>query len=232
MSEKLDGIRAYWSGKELLFRSGRVIHAPKWFTKNYPPFPIDGELWTKRANFEKISSIVRDKIPNEEQWKQIKHYIFEVPNAKGGLFERLKKVEPYESSIIKIIAQTPIKNKNHLQQFLNQIEQKRGEGVVVRDPNALYIDKRTSKALKVKSFLDKECKIVSINGGHGKLRGLMGSVTCTMDNNVTFKIGSGFTLEERKNPPAIGTVVTFKYKEMTKYGKPRFPVFLRKRKIK
>ena len=229
MSEKLDGIRAYWSGKNLISRGGKIIHAPAWFTKNYPPFPIDGELWTKRADFENISSIVRDKTPNEEQWKQIKHYIFEVPNAKGGLLERLKKVEPYEGKTIKILPQMPIKNQNHLQQFLKQIEQKKGEGVVVRDPNTPYIAKRTSKALKVKSFLDKECKIVAYNRGHGKLKDMMGSVTCQMDNNSTFKIGSGFSMNERKNPPAIGSVITFKYKEMTKYGKPRFPVFLRVR---
>ncbi len=229
MSEKLDGIRAYWSGKELLFRSGQVIHAPKWFTKNYPPFPIDGELWTKRGDFENISSIVRDKIPNEKAWKQIKHYIFEVPNAKGGLLERLKKVAPYEGEIIKLIPQIPIKNKKHLQTFLKEIEYKRGEGVVVRDPNTPYIAKRTSKALKVKSFLDKECKIIGYNRGHGKLKDMMGSLICQMDNNSTFIIGSGFSMNERKNPLAIGSVITFKYKEMTKYGKPRFPVFLRVR---
>jgi len=232
MSEKLDGMRAYWTGINLISRGGKIIYAPKWFTKNYPLFPIDGELWTKRYDFENISSIVRDKIPNEDEWKQIKHYIFEVPNAKGGLFERLKKVEPYENEIIKIIPQIPIKNQNHLQRFLKQIEQKRGEGVVVRDPNALYIDKRTSKALKVKSFLDKECKIIGYNRGHGKLKDMMGSLACQMDNNVTFKIGSGFSMNERKNPPAIGSVITFKYKEMTKYGKPRFPVFLRERSAK
>jgi len=33
MSEKLDGICAYWDGKELLSRGGKVIHAPKWFLK-------------------------------------------------------------------------------------------------------------------------------------------------------------------------------------------------------
>ena len=44
MSEKLDGIRAYWNGKNLISRGGKLIYAPKWFTKNYPPFSIDGEL--------------------------------------------------------------------------------------------------------------------------------------------------------------------------------------------
>ncbi len=90
MSEKLDGIRAYWNGKELLTRSGKIIHAPKWFTKDFPPFKIDGELWSKRGDFENISSIVRDKIPTEK-WQEITYNIFEVPNQKGNLFERLSK---------------------------------------------------------------------------------------------------------------------------------------------
>ncbi len=85
MSEKLDGIRAYWNGKNLLTRSGKIIHAPKWFTKNYPPFPIDGELWSRRGDFENISSTVRDKIPSQK-WKEIKHYIFEVPKAERWTF--------------------------------------------------------------------------------------------------------------------------------------------------
>jgi len=228
MSEKLDGIRAYWDGKNLLTRSGNIIHAPKWFTKDYPPFEIDGELWTKRKDFENISSIVRDRVPSKE-WNQIKHYIFEVPNTKGGLLERLSNVKPYQNSIIKIIPQLLIKDKNHLQQFLMDIDSKGGEGVVVRDPQALYIAKRTNKALKVKTFLDKECRIIAHNGGHGKFKGLLGSVTCVLDNNVIFKIGSGFNMQERKNPPSVGSVITFKYKEFTKYGKPRFPVFLRVR---
>ena len=102
MSEKLDGIRAYWDGKHLISRGGKIIYAPKWFTKNYPPFAIDGELWSKRGDFENISSIVRDKTPSKE-WKKITHNIFEVPNVKGGLFQRLIKVKPYKSEIIKII---------------------------------------------------------------------------------------------------------------------------------
>ena len=146
MSEKLDGIRAYWDGAHLISRGGKIIHAPKWFTKSYPPFEIDGELWTKRGDFENISSIVRDKNPSKH-WGEVKHYIFEVPNAKGGLFERLEKVKDYVGKSIEILKQIPIKNRVHLQLFLEETEQKGGEGVVVRDPNAPYINKRTSRRL-------------------------------------------------------------------------------------
>jgi len=228
MSEKLDGIRAYWDGKNLISRGGKIIHTPKWFTKDYPLFPIDGELWTKRKDFEHISAIVRDKKPSIE-WKEITHNIFEVPHAKGNLFERLEKVKPYQSSIIKVIPQINIKDKAHMQKFLKGVENKGGEGIVVRDPHTPYIGKRTSKALKVKSFLDIECKVIAVNKGKGKYADMMGSLTCQLKNKTVFKIGSGFSDKQRKNPPRIGSIITFKYKELTKYGKPRFTVFLRVR---
>ena len=102
MSEKLDGIRAYWDGKNLISRGGKIIHAPQWFTKGCPPFEIDGELWIKQENFERLSSIVRDKIPSDG-WKEVKHCIFEVPHAKSGLFERLSKLFPRSKSKTKNI---------------------------------------------------------------------------------------------------------------------------------
>ncbi len=231
MSEKLDGIRAYWNGTHLISRGGKIIYAPKWFTKNYPPFEIDGELWTKRGDFENISSIVRDKKPGKE-WEEIKHYIFEVPHAQGGLFDRLDKVKGYAGKTIKIIEQIPIKDKSHLEVFLKEIEQKDGEGVVVRDPNAPYINKRTSKVLKVKTFQDAECKVVGYTKGKGKYKNVIGAIQCQLKNGTQFKIGTGLSDARRSNPPHIGEMVTFKYQKFTKYGKPRFPVFLRVRNIK
>ncbi len=228
MSEKLDGIRAYWSGTKLLSRSGKEINAPSWFTKEYPPFEIDGELWTKRGDFENISSIVRDKTPSTK-WKEIKHYIFEVPNALGGLLKRLEKLKPYESDIIKKIPQIEVRNQKELYKFLKEIESKKGEGVVVRDPKAHYIDRRTSKALKVKRFIDSECIVVGYTKGKGKFTNMVGALKCQMPNGTLFKIGTGLSNKIRQNPPSIGEKITFKYQNLTKYGKPRFPVFMRVR---
>jgi len=228
MSEKLDGVRAYWDGKKLISRGGKIIYAPLWFTENYPPFEVDGELWTARDDFENISSIVRDKLPTLH-WKEIKHYIFEVPNSSGDLFERLSRVIPYENNVLKVIPQIKIKNKKHLKSFLKEIESKKGEGVVVRDPTMPYINKRTSSALKVKTFHDAECKVIGYSKGKGKFQGMVGALKCRLSNGTEFKIGSGLTKYTRKHPPEVGTIVTFKYQSFTKYGKPRFPVFLRER---
>jgi len=228
MSEKLDGIRAYWNGKELISRQGNVIHAPKYFIKNLPSFELDGELWSKRGDFENISSIVRDSVPSKK-WREITYNIFEVPNAEGNLTQRLEKVKKFEGKYLRVIKQIPVKNHAQLQAFLKEIEQKGGEGVVVRNPKAPYIAKRTSQALKVKTFHDMECKVIQINEGKGKFKGMMGSLTCELENGIIFKIGSGFSLKVRKNPPKINSIITFKYKEFTKYGKPKFASFMRVR---
>ena len=228
MSEKLDGIRAYWDTKHLLSRRGKIIHAPKWFINALPPFAIDGELWTKRGDFDTISSIVRDKTPSK-QWRKITYNIFEVPNARGGLLKRLQKLKLYENDIVRIIPQKYIQSKKEMLKFLDEIERKGGEGVVVRDPKAPYIAKRTSKALKVKSFSDTECRVVGYTHGKGKYKGMTGALQCQLPSGIVFKIGSGLSIEQRQNPPKIGSIVTFKYKELTKNGKPRFPVLLHQR---
>lgn len=228
MSEKLDGIRAYCDGKKLISRSGKLIYAPKYFTKDFPPFELDGELWTKRSDFVHISVIVRDKVPSQES-REITYNVFEVPNTAVGIFKRLSKIKPYENKIIKIIPQILVKSKQNMQKFLKTVEPKGGEGVVVRDPNALYIAKRTTKELKVKSFLDIECKVIGYTKCEGKYKGKLGALKCKMDNGKIFKIGSGFSDKERETPPALGSSVTFKYKELTKNGMPRFLVHLRVR---
>ncbi len=226
MSEKLDGIRAYWDGTYLIIRGGKKIYAPQWFTKNYPPFEIDGELWSKRGDVENISSIVRDKNLSEHG-REIKHYIFEVPNAQGGLIKRLEKVKPYEGKTIKITKKIPIKDKMHLKHFLEEIEAKGREGSVARDPKSPYINKRTSKALKVRTFLYAECKVLGYTKGKGKYIDVTRAIKCQLDNGAQFKIGTGLSDKEKHTPPKVGETVTFSYHTLTKYGKPRFPVFLR-----
>src|SRR5687768_17070890 len=57
MSEKLDGMRAYWDGVQLLSRLGNVIHAPDYFIKGLPKHPLDGELFLARKSFQKTCAI-------------------------------------------------------------------------------------------------------------------------------------------------------------------------------
>ncbi|MEO1851907.1 MAG: DNA ligase [Methyloprofundus sp.] len=232
MSEKLDGIRGFWNGQELLTRGGKKLNPPKWFIQNYPPFAIDGELWTKRGDFENISSIVRSA-KSKERWKDITHHVFEVPNQTGGLLERLSTLKTYldknPTPHLQILKQTTVKSKQHLQDFLQQVIKGEGEGIVVRNPDTLYETGRLSSALKVKKYFDTECRVLKILPGKGKYLGKMGSVLCQTEDGKQLKIGSGFKDKDRNSPPAIGSKITFKYYGFTKKGKYKYPVYLRVR---
>ncbi len=121
ISEKLDGIRGYYDGKILETRKGKILHAPKWFLKGFPSFKLDGELWTKRHDFETIQSIVMDKHPSED-WNKITYNIFEVPDAKGDFYQRLNKLRTWlklhPNKYIRIIPQKPFISKANLAKFL------------------------------------------------------------------------------------------------------------------
>ncbi|MCW8838579.1 MAG: DNA ligase [Thiovulaceae bacterium] len=227
MSEKLDGVRAYWDGKKLISRSGKVFNPPSFFIKKFPKHKLDGELWSKRGDFSNISSIVNSKSSNL-RWGELTYNIFEVPDAKGDLLQRLSNVK--EIKYLKLIKQIKVKDKKHLDSFLEEIEKKGGEGVVVRVGNLPYYTGRDNNALKVKSYQDAECKIISYNNGDGKYKNKLGSLNCKLKSDRIIKIGSGFSDKQRKNPPKIGTIITFKYYGLTSKGNPRFPVFLRQRR--
>ena len=245
-SEKLDGVRAYWDGENLLSRQGKKLNTPRSFTKNFPKFALDGELYAKELKFEEIQATVMDKLPNEKAWQRLKFHIFDVPEASGGLLDRLEvlakflKNEPNENLII--IKQIKMRDNAQFLKFTEDIIAKGGEGAVVRDPNTPYERKRSKNALKFKKFKDAECKIIAINKGSGKYSKAAGSLTCKAlggkdkeekagepKPGTIFKIGSGLSDEQRTNPPKIGSIITYKFQNLSSYGKPRFPIFLRVR---
>ncbi len=230
MSEKLDGIRAIWDGETLLSKQGKPIYAPDWFVQQLPPFAIDGELWTQRNDFENISSIVRQQQP-DHRWQQIGYHIFEVPNQSGGLLNRLavltRFLNKHPSSFIHIIQQRKIDSQHQLKQQLEQVTANGGEGLVVRNPDTPYHTGRSDQALKIKHYQDAECIVIGYKAGKGKYAGQTGSLECKLDSGLIIFLGSGLSDQQRKTPPALGSLVTFKYYGLTKHNKPRFPVFLR-----
>lgn len=232
MSEKLDGMRAIWDGHTLKSRQGNNIEAPQWFLDGLPPFEIDGELWTKRGNFEDIISIVRQQTP-DKRWQTITYNIFEVPNQSGGLLARLAVLGDYlaehQSAFVKIIPQTTITSSSQLKYDLERITALGAEGLVVRKPDVPYHSGRSDDDLKVKQYQDAECTVIAYKEGKGKYTGKTGSLQCQTLSGLDFYIGSGLSDKQRESPPKIGSVITFKYYGLTKNDIPRFPVFMRVR---
>jgi DNA ligase-1 len=233
MSEKLDGIRGVWTGERLVTRKGRTIHAPVWFVANLPPFALDGELWRRREDFNFVQNTVLDDAPSEA-WREITYNIFEVPGAAGDFRTRLATAAAWfrrhPVAHVRLVEQIECRGPEHLQQFLNTIEALGGEGVMVKDPRPDFHAGRSPFMLKVKNFADMEGRVIAHNPGKGAFDGMLGSLTLRLDSGVVFNLGTGFTHSERRHPPPIGAVVTFKYQGLTQNGVPRFASFLRIRK--
>ncbi|MCB1734312.1 MAG: DNA ligase [Gammaproteobacteria bacterium] len=229
ISEKLDGIRAYWDGRNLRSRSGNTFAVPAWFTAPLPPFELDGELWTERNDFQRIASLVtRDQA--HDGWRAIGYHIFEVPNATGGLMARLQRVRDWLSQTpvghLHVIPQTPCLGAEHLKRVWDEVVAKGGEGLVLRNPSAPYTTGRSKDALKLKRFDDMEAVVIGHKPGQGRLSGRLGALLVELPDGQRLHVGTGFSDAERTHPPAIGSTVTFKHQGFTDRGLPRFPVFL------
>ncbi|OAM29060.1 DNA ligase [Eikenella longinqua] len=228
MSEKLDGVRAYWDGQKLISRQGHPFSPPAGFTRDFPPFPLDGELYSRHGAFEQISATVRR---SGSDWSGIKLHVFDAPQAPGNLYQRLELVRrhlaAHPRANIALIPQTPARNIEHARQFLRQIENQGGEGVMLRNPDTPYQGGRSSNLLKLKSAHDAECTVTAHHEGKGRNTGLLGAVSCRNELGE-FRIGSGFKDADRRNPPPIGSRITYKYRGFTAKGTPRFATYLRR----
>ncbi len=234
VSEKLDGVRARFDGKNLISRQGNIIRAPKWFLENFPNTELDGELWIARGHFEETCSIVQKEIPQDDEWQKVKLMLFDLPKNPNAFLMRYKEMQKLVSSAnnkhLQLIEQFEISSHEELIKHLKLITKNGGEGLMLHRKNSFYQAIRSDDILKLKTFEDAEAIVISIIPGKGRLQNKMGAILVENDEGLRFKIGGGFSDEQRKNPPRIGTKITYKFFGKTKNNKPRFPSFLRIRK--
>jgi DNA ligase-1 len=233
VSEKYDGVRAVWDGKELRFRSGREVAAPRWFKERLPTQPLDGELWLGRGRFEALSAIVRRAEPVDAEWRQLKYLVFELPGAPGSFAERAKRIREVVAAAgweqLVAVEQAPAKDRAELQARLDGVVKEGGEGLMLHLAEAPYVTGRSDVLLKLKPLLDTEALVVAHVPGRGKYKGLLGALRVRTPEGREFLLGTGFSDEVRRNPPAVGATVTYAYRGLTRTGLPRFASFLRVR---
>jgi DNA ligase-1 len=232
-SEKYDGVRAYWDGQQFISRHGNVYHAPGWFTQGFPDHPLDGELWLARNHFAQLLSTVSKDIPVDDEWRQLTYHVFELPEAPGTFSERIVALklllDNVDSPYLKMVEQYRVNSHEALMTKLDDVVKAGAEGLMLHHADALYTTGRSDALLKVKRYKDAEAQVIKHLPGKGKYTGMMGALLLETPEGIRFKIGSGFSDAERQHPPAIGSVVTYKYYGKTKKDKPRFASFLRVR---
>jgi DNA ligase len=234
VSEKLDGVRAYWDGTQLISRHGNVFNAPEWFTQAFPSVPLDGELWMKRNAFEELSAAVRRQKPKVEEWQRIRYMVFDLPRSSGIFDQRLKVLQllilEAKSPYLQLVKQFRVTSHQALMEKLEEIVMQGGEGLILHRGDSQYRSGRFDDLLKFKPYMDAEAIVIEHLPGKGKFEGMMGAILVENEEGKRFSIGTGFSDTERQNPPPIGSVITYKYHGLTRKGVPRFASFLRIRK--
>ena len=233
VSEKLDGVRAYWDGQVLRFRSGRLIAAPAWFTAALPKTPLDGELWMGRGSFDRVSGATRKTTPIDAEWREVRYMVFDLPGASGTFAERAQRIASMVASAhvqwLQAVTHQRIADQAALQVHLKKIASEGGEGLVLHRADALWQPGRSDAVRKLKLQPDEEAKVVALIAGKGRHEGHMGALLVEMANGQRFALGTGFTDAQRADPPAVGTWVTYRYRDRTPAGLPKFASFLRVR---
>ena len=234
VSEKLDGVRAYWDGAQLWSKGGNRIAAPEWFTRGYPDQAMEGELWMGRGRFAEVSAAVRRLRPQAQEWRQIRLMLFDLPESRQPFAVRVQEmralVAASSSYTLEVVTQTPATDHDRLMQQLDKVMARGGEGLMLHHGDSVYHAGRSDAVLKVKSYQDAEARVTGHVVGQGKFAGMLGALQVETDDGRRFRLGTGFSDAERRDPPPIGSTVTFKYYGLTATGLPRFASFLRVRR--
>jgi DNA ligase-1 len=228
MSEKLDGVRAYWDGKQFVSRQGNVYMAPDWFIEGLPSDMIlDGELWIGRRKFQSTVSVVR-RADKSDHWKKVRYLVFDAPEVDGPFEDRLVEVERVLEGHAYAAAHPHevCEGLDHMKQELARVESLGGEGLMLRKPRSRYVNGRSSTLLKVKTFHDAEARVIGHLPGSGRHKGRLGALQVTLPDGTLFSVGTGFSDAEREDPPAVGEIITFRYQELSNGGVPRFPSYV------
>lgn len=233
MSEKLDGVRAYWDGKQFISRQGNVYHAPDWFIEDLPKdVHLDGELWLSRKGFQRAVSIVRRQ-DKSDHWKEITYLVFDAPLIDDVFEARMAYIaqllDESQPKYARPHAHERCSGADHVRDELARVEELGGEGLMMRKPASKYEVGRSYSLLKVKSMRDAEARVLEHLPGTGRHKGRMGALSVELANGVKFSVGTGFCDAERDNPPPVGSIITFRYQELSDGGVPRFPAFVRVR---
>lgn len=234
VSEKFDGVRAFWDGAALWTRRGHRLNAPAPFLAHLPAgVALDGELWLGRGRFEATASLLRRQAPDAGAWAALRYQLFELPGAAGSFAERAERLqalaEARADSPLLAVAQRRVDDRAALFEWLGQIVAQGGEGLMLHRADAPYVTGRSEVLYKLKPQQDAEAQVIGHTPGRGRHAGRVGALHVRDEAGREFLLGSGLSDAQRESPPPIGSWVTYTHRGETRLGLPRFATFVRQR---
>lgn len=198
---------------------------------------LDGELYAHGLPFEEIHSRVSRKVNLHPDYEQIQYHIFDTISNEAQVTRLLELTKyAFNPDILRVVETYRSDNGDtqNIMLWLEQFQKQGYEGIIVRHPLATYKRSRSTLIMKFKPRKKDSYKILGYEEErdiYGQPKGRLGALICISNDGGTFKVGSGFTAEQRQNywnvkENLIGRIVVVKYQHLTPgRNVPRFPVF-------
>lgn len=224
----LVGVRLRWEGGYFIDANEQRYTPPDWFADGFPAAVLDGQMVAAHLDNNAIGRIMR-ATGADEGWRKLTFIALDLPDADGGFDERLvqlqKEVEQANLPNLSTTAWRQFTDADALQTALDAMYKDGGDGYLLQHRAAAY-DADVSRLLLALPYALGEAVVLAHRAGRGQYTGLMGSLEVADEAGGEFVIATGFTREQRRQPPPVGARIAFKYKGFTATGKPKNPVFL------
>jgi hypothetical protein len=115
---------------------------------------------------------------------------------------------------ISIVQSWIVENYDTAKALFEEFLQRGEEGIILKDMNGIWEDKRSKGQIKFKGEMECDLKIVGIEEGTGKYAGMLGAILCeSADGVIKVSVGSGFTDDQRKTygKEIIDKIAAIKY---------------------
>lgn len=209
---------------------------------------LDGELYCHRLFDEDGTEIVGDvfnkfitscgkpsrSTPHPLE-KQLIYVIFDV-HTTDDQATRIGILEDFFSGVTsKYLEKAPthfVKTKEKMEKYMDKFIADGYEGLIFRYDDRFYIDKKkTGKdapCFKYKKMQDEEFKVIGCKQGRGTAKDRI-IWQCETSKGIKFDAAQDGTTEDCKKmferqKKYIGKMLTVKFQDYTKSGKPRFPI--------
>lgn len=192
---------------------------------------LDGELYSHDITFQELIGIAKTELKENKSSTKINLYVYDIIidlpyNERYLLLEDIFEKNNFQ--YLKLLKTDMIDSEDDIKEKHDEYIKQGYEGLMLRNIDAMYENKRSYNLQKYKEFFDKEYEIVNFTQGKGLESGCVIWI-CKTENNKQFSVRPQGTRDERKEifkkgNEYIGKFLTIKYQNLTDQGIPRFPV--------
>ena len=197
---------------------------------------LDGELYNHelKSDFDKISSMVRQKEPHKDCSEIIQYHIYDMVASQcfKTRIARLSDIIIFGGAAVHLVDTQFCRDEDSVSKHYDRYKSLGYEGAMIRQLGIGYENKRSTQLLKMKGFLDDDFEILGVEEGRGKLQGHAGAFICQTPDGKEFNVKmSGDTAKLKLYWEDARSYhkkkLTVKFQDYTKDGIPRFPVGMR-----